>query len=134
METHMNLQSAEQMKKVIHNVLEKRMKLSEFQVQEDFHLRIENDPFMPLVIERQGDHVSVTHYYSQNGDLVADPDLEFLVRNDKWLPVGMQDYFGYSRALLLDHETNEIRINSTKYSSILSFTNSWARNIKAQGY
>ncbi len=110
------------------------MQLSEFQAQDDFHLRIENDPFMPLIIERQGDHVGVTHYYSQNGELIADPDVEFLVRNDRWLTVGMQDSFGYSRALLLDHETNELRKIPNKYSSILSFTNTWAKNIKAQGF
>ena len=130
----MNLKSADRMKQVIHNILEKREKLLGFQNGDEFHLRIENEPFMPLVIERHADRVSVTHYYSQNGDLIPDPDVEFMILGDKWLPVGMQDFFGYSRALLQDHETDKIQVYPQKYSAILSFTNIWARNIKAQGF
>lgn len=43
------------------------------------HLKIENEPFMPLTIERLGDAYggqaalySLCHYYEQNGDLMAD--------------------------------------------------------------
>lgn len=43
----MNLKSASQIRNVIHNILKKCEKLSEFQNAEDFHLRLENEPFMP---------------------------------------------------------------------------------------
>jgi len=37
------------------------------------------DTFMPLSVERLGEnHYSVGHYFEQNGDLVPDPDLEFV--------------------------------------------------------
>ena len=43
---------------------------------EQSHLRLENKGYMPLVIEKTGKNlVSVAHYYEQNGDLIADPDV-----------------------------------------------------------
>ncbi len=42
---------------------------------------------MDLCIERLDDtHVSMTHYFEQNGDLVSDPDIEFVIdRENKTL-------------------------------------------------
>jgi hypothetical protein len=41
----------------------------------EFHIRVENSPYIPLVIERQGDIISVAHYSELNGDLIRDPEL-----------------------------------------------------------
>lgn len=52
----------------------------------DFHLRIENEPWMPLVVEAHdiGDHKNVylTHYREQNGDLIHDGEMVFKLRED----------------------------------------------------
>ena len=58
------------------------------------NLRIENPPFMRLVVEVVGMpfpngtcEVSVAHYGEQNGDAMRDPELTFLVipsENDEW--------------------------------------------------
>lgn len=58
-------------------------------MQRQQHLKIENEPFMPLTIERLGEdfqtpwgttqHYSLCHYYIQNGDLMHDPEVCFLV-------------------------------------------------------
>jgi hypothetical protein len=50
----------------------------------DLYLRIENPPFMPLVIEAVDESgpcglpaLSVAHYGEQNGDLMRDPEMCF---------------------------------------------------------
>ena len=130
----MKLKPADQMKKVILGIIEKNGKVDEFQKGDEFHLRIENEPYMPLVIERHSDRVMVTHYYNQNGDLIADPDVEFMILGDKWFPAAMQDTFGHTEVLSHNSDTGLFEVATKKYSSVLSFTNMWARNIKAQGF
>ena len=49
---------------------------------EDFHQRIENEPFIPLVVERQGDELYLTHYLTQNGDMFIDSEMVFRVRGE----------------------------------------------------
>ena len=40
--------------------------------------------FMPLTIEQVGDNfIAISHYYEQNGDAMADPDMEFAYDNDR---------------------------------------------------
>jgi hypothetical protein len=42
---------------------------------------------MPLVIEKIAPgRISVAHYYTQMGDLMADPDIVFKVENSEWVP------------------------------------------------
>ncbi|MEO1396074.1 MAG: strawberry notch C-terminal domain-containing protein [Cyanobacteria bacterium J06634_5] len=43
----------------------------------DFHFKILNDPYIPLVIERPGDDLCFTHYLSQNGDTYIDTEMVF---------------------------------------------------------
>jgi len=70
------------------------------------YLRIENEPFMRLVIEVLRDpypngayEISVAHYSAQNGDAMRDPELTFLVGQSatgwEWSPLTFQnDYVG----------------------------------------
>jgi hypothetical protein len=112
----------------------------------DLYLRIENPPYMALVIEATPEPgplgvpaISVTHYGEQNGDLMRDPEMCFELSN----PLGMgwiltsfyfrNDYMGveqYSRTregdnyvfvpdLLREHE---------------SFARTWDKNLRAQGF
>jgi hypothetical protein len=53
------------------------------------HLKISNEPFMPLTIEQvdepiatpwgMGAQYSLCHYYEQNGDLLQDPEVCFIL-------------------------------------------------------
>lgn len=53
------------------------------------HLKIHNEPYMPLIIENIGNHsfhkwgdatlYSLCHYYKLNGDLMQDPEMCFIV-------------------------------------------------------
>ena len=55
----------------------------------DDYVRIENEPYMPLVIERIGDNeYSIAHYFVQNGDMMRDPEITFRIDDkNKWLDV-----------------------------------------------
>ena len=59
-------------------------------------IRLKVEGFMPLVIEHVGigprgqPLVSVAHYYEQNGDLMADPDIALEVADGVWSPVEFQ--------------------------------------------
>jgi hypothetical protein len=49
---------------------------------EEFHLRIENEPYIPLVIERQVDQLYFTHYLTANSDTFIDTEMVFQVLPD----------------------------------------------------
>nr|MCU0571101.1 strawberry notch C-terminal domain-containing protein [Oculatellaceae cyanobacterium Prado106] len=49
---------------------------------EDFHLRINNNPYIPLVIERHLNELYLTHYREQNGDLFIDSEMIFTIQNN----------------------------------------------------
>jgi predicted RNA methylase len=44
---------------------------------DDFHLKIENEPYIPLVVERHSDQLYLTHYLQQNGDTFIDCEMVF---------------------------------------------------------
>ncbi|MBE9109811.1 strawberry notch C-terminal domain-containing protein [Nodosilinea sp. LEGE 07298] len=49
---------------------------------EDYHLKIENEPYIPLVVERQLDELYLTHYLEQNGDTFIDTEMVFKIQED----------------------------------------------------
>lgn len=83
------------------------------------HLKLDNSGgvFMPLSIQRlDKNRVSLTHYGELNGDLMADPDMEFEIGEDYIKPLTYQnDYMGF----FTDNPDAE-------------FANMWLRNIKEQ--
>jgi hypothetical protein len=96
--------------------------------------KIDNAPgcYMAVHVERLTEHrFSVAHYYEQNGDLCADPDMEFLRLGLAWVPVAIQQWSGYRRAAELDGDAvtgwypRECRDQA-------SFAGVWMRNIKEQ--
>jgi hypothetical protein len=104
-------------------------------------IRIEVEGFMPLCIEyvgegpRGGILVSIAHYYLQNGDLMADPDLSVEVQpSGEWLPVAyQQDGLGiYQEAVYL--ERDKVIERQRLVNDLLVFMQMWDENIKEQGY
>jgi hypothetical protein len=47
-----------------------------------FHLRVENEPSNPLVIERHNDQLYLTHYQTQNDEILLDAEMVFQVSAD----------------------------------------------------
>ncbi|WP_322730345.1 strawberry notch C-terminal domain-containing protein [Nostoc sp. ChiQUE01b] len=49
---------------------------------EEFHHKIENEPFIPLVIERHDDRLYLTHYLTENGDTFINSEMIFTIDTD----------------------------------------------------
>lgn len=105
------------------------------------YIRIENEPYMPLVIEwvgsgpHQTELVSVAHYYTQNGDAMRDPEIVFIVSKlGFWVPMSFQQ-----DNLALYQEAVTIRdgsffMKAALIRNIQEFAQMWDRNIAAQGF
>lgn len=119
-------------------------KLVELAKANDGHIKIDNTKgfFMPVVVEviEESENlvkVSIAHYYEQNGDLMADPEMCFALRNDKLGCMVMpyyckQDGLGIEReSIIFDGETFK-GIRLKMQADHTAFANMWMRNIKSQ--
>jgi hypothetical protein len=88
--------------------------------------------------------VSVAHYYEQNGDLVADPEMTFEViaddgpmgwRSGTWFPVTfeMPGMGIYRRATWRDGE-GRVLMDRREGADQAAFARTWGRNIGGQGF
>ena len=98
------------------------------------HTTLSADGFMDLSIEWIGENrLAMAHYGKQNGDLMAEPDMELIVNFDKKeiLPATYQnDYLGVYQEVYLDN--NQWRPKLSRELS--SFLNTWLRNLEFQGH
>lgn len=100
------------------------------------HLKLEQQNYMPLVIEKIGTNlVSVAHYYEQNGDLIPDPDVVFFTGYAEWVPIEITQVMGYQEVAWLKEDGKAIKsIKMAAQADLANFCESWAKNIKAQGW
>jgi hypothetical protein len=103
---------------------------------EEAHMSIKNPPYMDLCIEKVGDKtISLTHYYEQNGDLVANPDMtvrffEYPEVNFKGVEaLTYQDQFGYQQVY---PEPGKVYPRVKK--QLNAFLCTWLNNLKKQGF
>jgi hypothetical protein len=108
----------------IEEVLEKHGKLEEFKSSEEFHMRLDLKGYDRLVIERIGKMISVAHYFEQNGDLIADPDVE--LEYPSWTPKAIQQVFGYRE------KCGEADVKF--HEEVSKFLEMWAANIFYQSW
>lgn len=108
------------------------------------HIKIDNakGDFMPVCVEIIEEtnslvKVSVAHYYEQNGDLMADPEMCFAVRNDSLGTIVIPYYYKQDG---LGIERESIVFDGDKFKGFYqriqadqaSFANMWMKNIKLQ--
>ena len=114
------------------------------------HVKLECGGFMPLSIERIGTFgpnnlpmFSVCHYGEQNGDLMAHPELTFVVsptlKGWLWTPVSFRnDYAGIyqegERGAMWFDESGKAWTRPRLLKDLKSFASQWDRNLKAQGF
>ena len=106
------------------------------------HLRLENEPYERLVIENVGrDRVSIAHYYEQNGDLIADPDIVFKTDALEWYPIEIQQpqimlmgrvMGGYQHFVNFGPDDQPISYNKEQQADCAHFAKQWAHNIREQ--
>ena len=96
-----------------------------------------NGAFMPVVVEQVGkNQISIAHYYEQNGDLMADPEIVFLKKEYSY---GVEYYPIYekmsgfaSEVELVTFENSKPKLISNLQKGAASFCTNWMRAIKAQ--
>ncbi len=107
-----------------------------FRTDDHYHVRIANHGYMDLVIESWASphyagrrNISVAHYYEQNGDLVADPEVEIV---DTGMPIGLSQPWGYTRCLLV--QDGKLMLKPRAKADVMSFLVVWGRNLRQQGF
>lgn len=108
------------------------------------HIKIDNTKgfFMPVCVEliEESENlikVSVAHYYEQNGDLMADPEMCFAVKNDK-LGCMVIPYYYKQDGLGIERESVKMENGEFKgyypkmQADQTAFANMWMKNIKDQ--
>ncbi len=108
-----------------HNILDA------FQNQTEFHVRFEMPGFDRLVIERLGNLISVAHYFEQNGDLIADPEVE--LNYPTWFPTAITQIVSGRREKFIRRNGQEY-VDMNFHIEVTSFIAMWGRNIRAQGW
>src|SRR5579871_2993457 len=86
---------------------------------------------MAVRVERIGkNRYSIAHYYESNGDLVADPDVEFVHLNGEWVPVAIQEPIGgYRVAAECDASGAPVRWSPRAQADLARFSNTLIANI-----
>lgn len=101
----------------------------------DDYIKIENEPYMPLVIERiGGDEYSIGHYYWQNGDRMCDPEITFTVDSKSHLIDVLTyqlDALGIYQKVYADDQK---RFSRKLCTELNQFLYDWLKNIKHQGF
>ena len=89
--------------------------------------------FMPLTIEQIGDnYIAISHYYEQNGDAMADPDMEFAYDNDrKTLQARTYQQDALQR---YDAVYGNDGYNEQLEEELNLFAHQWFQTIEQQGY
>lgn len=114
-----------------------------FETAGEFHLKIVNDPYLPLVIEAwpvelpivpgERRRISVAHYVELNGDLCADPDI---VLTDTGHVVQCQQRNHFTECIRYGRgyqpETSIVDAQAT--AGVEGLARMWARNLRAQGF
>lgn len=95
------------------------------------------DGFMDLnldILHRRPDRliIAVGHYYKQNGDMIADPDMELAVypQHEKAEALAYQDTYCYRRVYGDDGATVDARAKR----ELNGFLNHWLTNLIQQGH
>jgi hypothetical protein len=108
------------------------------------YLKIENAPYMALVIEATGESgpsglpaISVAHYGEQNGDLMRDPEMCFELASAEGPHLDpfyfRNDYIGveqWSRTIERGHNIHLSRLHEQHKQ----FAKEWDNNLRLQGF
>jgi hypothetical protein len=109
-------------------------------------LKIENPPYMALVIEAtpepgplRSPAISIAHYAEQNGDLMRDPEMCFELSKPPLCSLELSayywrnDYVGVEQYSRYIEGANYVFVPNL-YEQHRKFARVWGRNIRAQGF
>jgi len=90
--------------------------------------------FTPVSVERlTEDLYSVAHYYEQNGDLIADPDMEvWRDAHGHLYPIAIQHPHRYQRVVEFGDKHRPLYVDRRAQRDLVGFAAFWLRNIRQQ--
>jgi hypothetical protein len=112
--------------------------------QPGLYLKVENPPYMPLVIEAVGESgpcglptISVAHYGEQNGDLMRDPEMCFELASGA--ETHLDPYYWRNDYAGIEQWSRSIADGKDVFRSELHrqhqlFAEQWDRNLRQQGF
>jgi hypothetical protein len=112
--------------------------------QPGLYLKIENPPYMALVIEAVGEsgpcglpNISVAHYGEQNGDLMRDPEMCFELASGA--ETHLDPYYWRNDYLDIEQWSRSIAdgkyvVRSELHRQHQLFAEQWDRNLRQQGF
>lgn len=116
------------MKSTIEKILLKKGLLEQFLNSDSFHVKFDENS-LQLSISKKTDRIAITKYFEKSGELVPDPDMEFLIGFDgEWYPIGLQTSSGhYFRARYWENGEEILDLNETIRQ--VKFSNEWAKQL-----
>lgn len=115
------------------------------------YIRLENPPYMRLVVEHIGDGprgmpaIAVAHYYEQNGDAMCDPEIVFEVNPDDdgslswktgdWSPISYrQDNLDIYQDAVFFGDNDQVMIHAKMVQHLKAFARQWDRTLSNKGF
>ena len=96
--------------------------VDDMSVGDSIQVEPDSDVMMPLVIEKIDENrLSVAHYYTQRGDLMADPEIVFHVKNEEWVPIRYTQH-----PYIEQYDPDGLDLDG--------FVEQWNQNLQRQGY
>ena len=107
-------------------------------MKQEGYAKINTSSSMPVSVELVGEIsgygnvISIAHYGEQNGDLMADPEMTFIIQSD-YYPISFRnDYLAISQEVFRFKDGKPTHIKPELQSDLTTFANTWMRNIQDQ--
>lgn len=123
------------MKSLSKSAIETFNKLAAMAENDEGSFKLNNSScYMPLSIEKVEDNIiSLAHYGEQNGDLIADPEMTFLIKDGSVFPMTFRnDYVGVNWEHIWIEEDGTIKFEKNGLDGAIEFSEIWLNNIKEQ--
>lgn len=105
---------------------------------EEAHLKLVNEGYLPLAVEKVGKHLlSVAHYAEEGGDLIPDPEVVLFTGYSTWVPIeiAQRPPGGYRVYAEVSADGKSIaRLDPAGQAELAHFVERWANNLAAQGW
>ena len=120
------------MQAAIEKILEAHNLLADYQASPEFYVKFTQPSFDPLVIERHGEQIVVGHYFIQDGDVMADPEIVFDYAT--WTPLELTQHpMGVYRSKF--HYRDGVQYVDTRFdAAVRPLVQLWATNLENQGW
>ncbi len=122
---------ASELRAAIEKILAAHRLLGCFQEGARFLARIDTSSAPPITIIKQDQHITVAHYFLQDGDTNADPAMDLEIGKDgAWYPVSVELSDGNFRQCA----DGPLQIDYDERRKQAAFAANWAADLLFQGY